>query len=180
MSVFQLNESNAIPEESKPILENVKNKFGFVPNLMKVFAQAPVALKSYLAVSEIFDTSSFTPTERQLILLSVSIENSCQYCSAVHSTIAKNMVKVEPKIVNDLRGGIPLSNSKYNHLVTFTRLLIKERGFVSDEATQKFLDAGYSRQNILEVVTAIGLKTISNYVNHLAKTPIDDAFAAEQ
>jgi len=180
MSVLKLEKSETLPEESLQTLELVKKKFGFVPNLMKVFAQSPVALKSYLAVADLFDTSTFTPTERQLVLLSVSHENRCEYCTAVHSTIAKQMIKVEPKLVDELRNGKPLSNPKYDALVTFTKLLIKERGFVSEEAAQKFQAAGYNQQNILEVVTAIGLKTISNYVNHLAKTPIDSAFIGEK
>ena len=180
MSIFQPIETITVPEESKPILESVKKKFGFLPNLMKVFAQSPVALKSYLAVADFFDSSTLTPAERQLVLLSVSHENKCHYCTAVHSTIAKHMVKVDGKLVEELRSGKPITNPKYDALVTFTKLLVAERGLVSEDAAQKFLKAGYTRQNILEVVTAIGLKTISNYVNHLAHTPIDEAFAGEK
>src|SRR5215831_17780352 len=77
------------PEKSKPILQNVNKAFGFIPNLMATFANNPSVLEGYLALDSIFEKGSFTRVERQLILLAVSVENKCAYCTAAHSTIAK-------------------------------------------------------------------------------------------
>ena len=41
-----------------------------------------------------------------------------------------------------------------------------------------FQTVGYSKAQILEVFLSLSFKTLSNYVNHLAETPLDDAFAA--
>ena len=43
-------------------------------------------------------------------------------------------------------------------------------------AIEAFRDAGYTRANLLEVVLGVGLKTLSNYTNHLAGTPVDEPF----
>lgn len=177
---FKLHDLQSAPEDSKATLESVQKNFGFIPNLMKTFAESPVALQSYLAVSSLFDQSDFTPAERQIILLAISSENRCEYCVAVHSTIAKNMVKVEPAIVDDLRKGVRLSNSKLDALAKFTQLIVKERGYVNEGALQAFLDAGYTKRHALEVIVAIGLKTISNYTNHLTHTPLDTQFQGEK
>ena len=40
-----------------------------------------------------------------------------------------------------------------------------------------FLAAGVSSQHVLGIVQAIACKTYSNYVNHLAATEVDAAFA---
>ena len=56
--------------------------------------------------------------------------------------------------------------------------MVRERGWVSDAEVTRFLDAGWTRANVLEVVLGVGLKTISNYVNHIAGTPVDAAFQA--
>jgi hypothetical protein len=40
----------------------------------------------------------------------------------------------------------------------------------------EFLDAGYTQQQILEVILGLAHKVISNYTNHVAKTPVDAVF----
>jgi alkylhydroperoxidase family enzyme len=47
---------------------------------------------------------------------------------------------------------------------------------MSDERIEEFLSAGYLRQHVLEVVFAVAMKTLSNYVNHMAETPVDAQF----
>lgn len=47
---------------------------------------------------------------------------------------------------------------------------------MADAEIEAFLDAGYSRGQVLEVVLGVGVKTLSNYTNHLAGTPLDNAF----
>jgi len=43
---------------------------------------------------------------------------------------------------------------------------------------EAFTKAGFRKEQALEVVLAVAWKTLSNYVNHLVDTPIDEAFAA--
>jgi hypothetical protein len=37
---------------------------------------------------------------------------------------------------------------------------------------------GFIRRHVLGVLTGVAMKTLSNYMNHSAKTPLDDAFAS--
>ncbi len=52
------------------------------------------------------------------------------------------------------------------------------RGRPSEAGVQEFLATGYSEKNILGIILAIGLKTFSNYANHVFHTPIDAVFAS--
>src|SRR5689334_4588068 len=79
------------PEASRPFLENIQRSFKFVPNLFGVFANAPALLEGYLSLSAAFGKARLTPVERELVLLTVSVENSCRYCTAAHSTLLKSM-----------------------------------------------------------------------------------------
>jgi alkylhydroperoxidase family enzyme len=47
---------------------------------------------------------------------------------------------------------------------------------VSDRRIEVFLASGYTRENVLEVVFAVTMKTLSNYANHMAETPVDRQF----
>ncbi|MDZ7807249.1 MAG: carboxymuconolactone decarboxylase family protein [Gracilimonas sp.] len=176
---FTIYNTENAPEDAKPLLKAAKDNFGFVPNLLGEFAEAPAVLEGYLKLNEIIGKSSFTPQEQQAAILAVSIVNECHYCSAIHSTILKNQLDTEDAVVNAIRNGDPVPDPKLNALVSYTRKVVEKRGHVSDADIQQFLDAGYTKQNVLEVNLIAALKTISNYTNHIADTPLDEAFQPE-
>ncbi|CAN5725930.1 carboxymuconolactone decarboxylase family protein [soil metagenome] len=163
------------PERSAPVLEQVKSKFGFVPNLMGVFAESPEALQGYLTLSSLVDQTDLTPTERQIILLATSRTNGCEYCIAAHTTIS-SMQNVPTDVVQAVRDNTAIPDSKLEALRAFTAAVVEKRGFVSDEDKNAFLTAGYSERNILDVILGVSMKTLSNYTNHIAETPLDAAF----
>lgn len=177
---FTIYSTDNAPEESKPLLNAAKENFGFVPNLLGEFAESPATLEGYLTLNEIVGKTDFSPKEQQLAILAVSIENKCHYCSAIHSTILKNQLDVDESIVEAVRNGEPLVNEKLNALVTFVRKLVSQRGFVDEADIQAFVDAGYTKRHVLELNLIIALKTISNYTNHLANTPLDEPFQPEK
>jgi len=179
MTNFIQHTIESAPEASRPLLEGAQQAFGFVPNLLSTISESPSSLKSYLEVASIFEASSLTGAEQQIVLLVASIENSCEYCVAAHSVIAKNLVKVDAEIVNSLRNLQPIADAKLNILAEFTRSVVRERGFVSEQQLGVFLGVGYSRENALDIVVGVAQKTISNYSNHLANIPVDSQFAAE-
>ncbi|HEY4308795.1 MAG TPA: carboxymuconolactone decarboxylase family protein [Pirellulales bacterium] len=167
------------PEASKPVLEDIQKRFGFIPNLMATFANSPAVLKGYLALEAEYQ-KTFTPVERQAILLTASVENSCGYCTAAHSTILKGVLKVPADVVAAIRAGRSTGNLKHDALIALTREVVRERGHVSQETIGKFLGAGYRQEQVIEVLLGVALKTISNYLDHIAPTPVDAAFAAEK
>lgn len=77
-------------------------------------------------------------------------------------------------MIEALRTGQPLNDSKLQALRKFTGIMVEKRGWASEEEIQEFLNAGYSRKNALELVVGIGQKIISNYVNHISHTPLDE------
>lgn len=163
------------PQGARRDLEEVAAGLGFVPNLMGVMANAPSLLQSYRAVSGFFDSSSLNPTERQIVLLTTSFQNGCDYCMAAHTVIA-DMQKVDRAVIDALRSGRPIMDDKLEALRVLTMELVEKRGWPSEEALRRFLNVGYSSSQLLEVVLGIGLKILSNYTNHLAATPLDSAF----
>ncbi len=177
---FKIYTTENAPNESKPLLNAAKENFGFVPNLLGEFAESPAVLEGYLKLNEIVGKTDFTTKEQQLAILAVSIENNCHYCSAVHSTILRNQLEVDDDIVDAVRSGETVPDKKADALVKYVRKAVEKRGFAEESDIQAFLDAGYTKRQVLEVNLIIALKTISNYTNHLADTPLDDAFKGEK
>lgn len=180
MSTFTLHTVDSAPDNARPLLEQATKSLGFVPNLYAGLAESPAALKAYFDLSAALARTQLTPVEQQVVLLTVSAENGCTYCVAAHSAIARNMVKVNAEIVDALRRQQPLPDPRLDALARFTRQMVQQRGWLDDAAVQAFLDAGYSRANVLDVVLGVSMKTLSNYANHLLHTPLDEAFTAER
>ncbi len=176
MSIFSIHTPETAPEKARPILDGAKRKFGFVPNLLGALAEAPAVLEAYVTLSDILARSSFTPTEREVVLIAVSAKNGCDYCVAAHSTIAGSQ-RVPAEVIAALRHGRPLADPRLEALRGFAEALVEARGWVSEADVQAFLAAGFERGQVLEVVLGIAFKTLSNYTNHLVGTPLDEAFA---
>lgn len=179
MSQFKIHSIRTAPAASQPLLEGSLKKYGFVPNLHGGLAEAPSALKAYIELTALFDQTSLSPTERQVVLLVASAENHCTYCVAAHSMIAKHMVKADPAIVDAIRNLQPLPDTKLDTLASFARHVVQNRGVVCGKTLDNFIAAGYSRAHVLEVVLGVTFKTLSNYTNHIIDTPLDSAFQAE-
>ena len=175
MTEFITHTLDTAPAASKPLLHQAKQKLGFIPNLMAVMAESPATLESYLTLNQLFDVTRFTVTERQLVLLSISRYRNCCYCLAAHGSIAK-MQNIPAEIVNAVYYNQPFNDDKLNALRTFTRAVLEEQGWVKQTALQKFYQAGYSQEHVLEVILAISFKTLSNFINHINDTPIDSQF----
>jgi uncharacterized peroxidase-related enzyme len=164
------------PAESRELLQNAKQKYGFVPNLLGNMAHAPTLLKAYLTLAGLFDETSLNPAERQIVLLATSVHHRCDYCVAAHTAIA-GMQDVPKDVVEALRNGEPIADAKLQALRHFAEQVVETRGWPSDHSRQRFMDAGYTEAQVLEVLVGIGMKTLSNYTNHMAGTPLDEQFA---
>jgi uncharacterized peroxidase-related enzyme len=172
---FPMHEKTEAPADSKPMLDQVEQGYGFVPNIFKVFADSPAATQAYLSLNDVVrNKTSFTSQEQETLLLAISAHNGCGYCVAAHTGAAEG-AKLDPQVIEALRANTPLPDQKLNALATFAQTVVTKQGWVDDGDIQAFLDAGYSHQHVLETIVAISMKTLSNFVNHMAETPLDDA-----
>lgn len=169
---FSLHNEDTAPDASKPLLANSKKAFGRIPGLHAVMAEAPGLLEAYNTVHQLFANSSFDEDELTVVWQSVNVEHACHYCVPAHTGIAKVM-GVSDDISDALRNEAPLPNPRLEALRSFTLSVVRGRGNVDDIAVQAFLDAGFTRRQILEVILGVSQKVMSNYTNHFAETPVD-------
>ena len=175
MADFTVHTLDTAPEQSRDILARAALQFGFIPNLYAVMAEAPVLLKSYRRLSELLEGGRLSAAERQIVYLAVSQANLCHYCLAAHGALAAATGLSEP-VVAAVREGRRVDTPKFEALRRVTAALVEKRGWLSEDDLSSFFGAGYGRDHLLEVIAGVGLKTMSNYTNHLAHTPVDEAF----
>lgn len=174
-TLLQPTTAETAPEGSREALAQVKQGYGFVPNLLATMANSPATLNGYLAMDAAFERGTLSPRERQIVQLAASRENACGYCTAAHTTVLRDMLKASPEVVAAARDEAP-ADPRTDALVRLTRELVRERGVVSPAAIEGFLAAGFSRPQVLEVLLGVTLKTLSNYMDHLSPVEVDAAF----
>ncbi len=175
MLEFTIHTIDTAPAASRERLAAVQRKYGFVPNLMGELAEAPSALEAYAALSELFGRTSLTPIERDVVLVTVSVTNGCTYCVAAHSA-SLTAAGLPVDQVAALRSGRPLRDRRLQALRAFTAAVVEQRGHMTDADLEPLLQMGYAREQVLEMLVGVAMKTLSNYVNHIAHTPLDARF----
>ncbi|GAA2678326.1 MULTISPECIES: carboxymuconolactone decarboxylase family protein [Actinosynnema] len=179
MAQFTAHDETTAPERSRPLLAAARNRTGAVTGLAAVMAESPELLAGYQALAEQFGRSSLPAPAKHVVWLAASVENDCGYCVAAHSALALKS-GVDAAVVAALRAGDPLPDESLDAVRALTRAVVADRGFVADDVVERFLAAGHTRRHVLDVVLGVGMKTLSNYTNHLAGTPLDPAWADQE
>lgn len=177
--IFPLFDDKTAPEKARPILNKTKEEFKMIPNLERTMALAPALLESYVTCWDLFNNTSLSPIERQIVYQTANFENECDYCVPWHTLLSKQ-AKMPPEDIEALRNGAKLSNNRYEALRIFTRSLIRTRGKIVRSELNAFVESGYTTEQALEVVLGIAIKTMSNYTNSIAGTPLDDTVKSYQ
>ena len=175
MTTLKIHNIESAPAEAKPLLENSQKAYGMIPGLHGVLAGSPQILQAYQTLHELFTQSSFNEEELTVVWQAINVEHACHYCVPAHTGIA-NMMKVDENITEALRNETPLESSKLEALRTMTLSIVKNRGNVTQADLEAFYAAGYKEKHVLDIILGLSQKTISNYTNHIANTPVDAAF----
>lgn len=172
---FPSHDLDTAPEASRPLLEQSQKAFGRLPGLHKVLAESPQAFEGYQLLHKLFTETDFNAEELTVVWQSINVEHACHYCVPAHTGIAK-MMKVPEDITHALRNETPLPTAKLEALRTFTVQMVRARGNVTDAQMDAFFAAGYGHRAVLDVILGLAQKTMSNYINHVAQTPVDAVF----
>jgi alkylhydroperoxidase family enzyme len=178
MHGFTVHTFESAPEKSRPTLQALEQKFGFLPNVMATMAENPVLLNGFAGSFGSFHSGSLDECEKQALLLTNAVTLKCPWTVAAHSTFAleDGMPERDVKAIRD--GNLP-EDPKYSALSGMTRALIEKRGNVSDADMERFTSAGYSQAQVFEVITSIGISTMAATTTNMAGTPVEDRFKAQ-
>ena len=173
MPTFTVYDETIAPDDAKPTLEQAKKQFGTIANLYGVLAESPQALAGYHAMSDQFQQSSLSKPARLVVRLD---RQPAQRLWLLRRGVLAKGEGVDDSIVEAIREDKPIDDAALEAVRVFTAIVVEQRGRVADHDVQAFLDNGFTQLQILDVLTGVAQKTLSNYANHLAGTPLDKAF----
>ncbi|MEF9603353.1 carboxymuconolactone decarboxylase family protein [Paracoccus sp. PXZ] len=178
MSRLPLRSIDDAPAEARPRLETAQQNNGFLPNLVRLLANAPVALETYQTVSAINSRASLSLAEREAVQITAAATHGCGFCVAGHTAIAEKKAKLDPAVIGALRDTGAVPDARLDAVARFTKTVIASRGAVSDADLADFKAAGFDDQAALEVVLGVSLATLCNFANNLGQPALNPELAA--
>ncbi len=175
LTTMKVHTIDSAPQGSKEALEQSVKSFGMLPGLHGVLASSPNTFEAYRTLHGLFESSSFNNEELTVVWQTINVENECHYCVPAHTAIG-HMMEVDANLTEALRNREAMPNEKLQALHNTTLKVVRNRGRLSQEDLDAFYSAGYGEQQVLEIVLGVAQKTISNYTNHIANTPVDEPF----
>lgn len=177
MSNLKVLSRDEVGVTTRQVFDKLKSKIGLVPNLYAAVANSPQALNSMLSLGDNLTGGEFSGKEVEAIALAVGQANSCSYCLSAHTEIAKMNGLTEEETIQIRTGEI--DDPMLSALTKLAASLVVTRGKPSQTLVGKFFNAGYNEAALAELIGHVALNTFTNYINHVADTPIDYPLAAE-
>lgn len=156
---------------TKDLLAEVEAQMGGVPYLIATMAHSPAALGGYLGLSGALAGGVLPPKLREQIAIAVAGANTCDYCASAHSLLGKKAGVPHDEIERNLAG--TSSDTKTAAALAFVVKIVHERGRLDSEDLGAVRAAGYSDEEVVEMVAHAAMNIFTNYFNHIAGTEID-------
>jgi alkylhydroperoxidase family enzyme len=177
MTGFPVHTIESAPERSKPALEQLQSAFGMIPNLIGAMSTSPILINSLVGLFGNVHHGSFTEAQVQIVLLTDAVTNASTWAVAFHTALALRE-GIDPADVQAIREGRLPKDSKFAALSALAKTMIEKRGRLNDEDVDRFVAAGFSKEQLLEVTAAVAASTITNYTGSITKPPLDAPFEA--
>jgi AhpD family alkylhydroperoxidase len=171
---IDVNAANAAQHQ---LLTQARQQVGFIPNMYASMVNAPGVLSTYLHGYTLFrQESGFQPVEQEVVFLAISMTNNCDYCVAAHSMIADKVSRMPADVLTAIRSRAPIPDLRLAALYAMTSEIVSTHGQPQPDTVQAFLQTGFTELNVLYIILAAGVKTLSNFSNHAFGTTLDERF----
>jgi uncharacterized peroxidase-related enzyme len=103
ISRFPVPTLDELPADIRTRIEAVAERSGFIPNVFLVLAHRPEEFRAFMAYHDALmeKDSGLSKGERELIVVTTSALNDCQYCVVAHGAIARIRMK-DPLIADQV------------------------------------------------------------------------------
>ncbi|NKJ50491.1 carboxymuconolactone decarboxylase [Burkholderia sp. SG-MS1] len=175
MSTFQIHTIESAPESSRPVLRQLQQNFGFIPNIAGAMAESPVLIDAFFGLFQKVHAGTFNEAQIQTLLLTNAVTNACSWAVAFHTALALNE-GLAPADVEAIRAGRTPADRQHAALSILTKASIEKRGDLDRRDVSAFLEAGFGRDQLLEVLAVAAASTMTNYVGNIAQPPLEEQF----
>ncbi|MCP2336697.1 carboxymuconolactone decarboxylase family protein [Actinomadura rupiterrae] len=157
------------PVQNDPRLDDLAKRLPRVPNMLRVMANSPAVLDGYLGLARSLKKGRLPAATSERIALTIGAANGCDYCVAAHTYSGSTAAGLSEDEIEAAKAGTS-ADPREAAAVAFARALTESRGNADPSAAR---EAGWSDEQILEIIALVALQTLTNYTNKVAETEND-------
>jgi uncharacterized peroxidase-related enzyme len=144
-----------------------REKLGFVPNVLKVYAFDMAKLAAFVAMSNdlVLAPSGLSKLEREMIAVAVSAHNRCYYCLVAHGAAVRQL-SGDPALGELMAMNYRAArlSRRERAMLDFAVKLSAEPWLVEDEDRERLRRAGVTDRDIWDIASVAAFFNMSNRV----------------
>ena len=152
-------------EQVESYLKIVKEKIGFVPNVLAAFAKFPKQFEGFTKLynSLMLGESGLTKLEREMIAVTVSSENHCFYCLVAHGSAVRELAN-DPQLGERIAANFRSAElpKRQEELLCFAKKLTRDPSEIGEQERKKLRDVGYTDRDIWDISAIVGFFNMTN------------------
>ncbi len=156
---------------TKELFETVEQAFGIIPNTVRVMANSPAVLDSFLSFAAAMGGAKIGEKLYNQVKLKTSEANSCDYCTSILCAIGPSAGLSADDLLAGRTGRS--KDHRTEAALNFAEAVLENRGKVSDDQLVAVRKEGYGDAEIVEIVASVVLGCFTNFLNKVANTELD-------
>jgi uncharacterized peroxidase-related enzyme len=162
------------PAKSQAILENYMKVLGLVPNFFALISHSPDALKAVADMHAALGKSLGHKTRERIHVMTAEV-NGCSYCLTAHTALGARLQGLTAEDMELNRSGHSIDPDA-DAALQFAYKVAKNRGHIDAADVEAVHSAGFSDQQIIDIVAETAFSFITNIFNNSFATDLDAAF----
>ncbi|OFW98725.1 MAG: hypothetical protein A3E78_12870 [Alphaproteobacteria bacterium RIFCSPHIGHO2_12_FULL_63_12] len=152
------------PPGMRSALEELQARFGELPPCVRAAANSPRALDGLLALSGSLGWGRIEEDLADRIAIAVAVVNDCTHLEDMHRCALRRNCEVSEDEIARARAGHSV-NPRYDAALQFAVEIAHARGRVSDDSFRAIRSAGFTDEEIIEIISHVALQTFGNYLD---------------
>jgi uncharacterized peroxidase-related enzyme len=180
ISRYPVPELKDLPEDIRARIVAVQEKSGFVPNVFLTLAHRAEEFRAFFAYHDALmeKESGLTKAEREMIVVTTSGANQCQYCVVAHGAIlrirAKSPLVADQVAVNYRKADI---TPRQKAMLEFAMKVALDSGAIGDADFETLRAHGFSDEDIWDIGAVAAFFALSNRMaNMIGMRPNDEFY----
>jgi uncharacterized peroxidase-related enzyme len=159
------------PSQSKPILDRYEKNLGITPNFFRLISRSPDVLNAEANMHAVLGKSLGHDTRERIHIMTAEV-NGCDYCLSVHTFVGDKFNHLSQEDMARNREGHS-TDPKADAAVQFAYQVARSRGHVTDADFEAVRAAGFTDEQIIDIVAETAFSFTTNLFNNTFQTDID-------
>lgn len=171
MSRIPLIQPKDTTGDRQALLAEIHSAFGATPNMFRVVANSTAALKSMWGSFGALGGGVIPPKLGEQIAVAIANRNACEYCLAAHTALGRKAGASPQELIAAQDG--ESEEPRTAAALCFALQVVESRGQIGDGDVESLRVAGFTDEEIVEILAHVALNLFTNYVNVAFAVPVD-------